>query len=39
MAEKIFSEFADTNFVAIELDESHDVSKREQLSLVFRYVS
>ena len=39
MAEKIRDELAGTNFVAVELDECPDVSKCEQLSLVFRYIS
>ena len=39
MKEEICDELSGANFVAIELDESPDVSKRDQLSLVFRYVS
>ena len=39
MTEKILDELAGTNFVAVELDENPDVSKREQLSLLFQYNS
>ena len=39
MAEKIRDEPAGTNFVAVELGECPDVSKCEQLSLVYRYIS
>ena len=35
---EIISELNAANFVAIELDETPDISKHEQLSLVLRYV-
>ena len=39
MTKEILEELAAAKFVAIELDESPEISKLEQLSLVFRYVS
>ena len=36
---EILDVLAVTNFVAIALDESPNISKREQLSLVFRYIA
>ena len=36
---KILAELAEANCVAIQIDESPDLSKKEQLSIVFRYVA
>ena len=36
---RILSELSEASFVAIQIDESPDVSKREQISVAFRYVS
>lgn len=39
MTVKILSELACATFVSVEVDESPDISKQEQISLVFRYIS
>ena len=39
ITKRILSKLSEASFVTIQIDESPDVSKREQLSVVFRYVS
>ena len=39
MVEKIFNEIQENKFYAISIDETQDISKKEQLTFVIRYVS
>ena len=39
VTKRILNELSEASFVAIQMDESPDVSRREQISVVFRYIS